>query len=257
MMKSRILLSGFLNLSLLVLVLIGLSCMAAPMGPTDTAPTSIAPQHIRDLSTEDLFKTMIIHDTSLQIPTTTPPASPTSHSSIPSTSSESNSIKVLEFLRLPSWLDYPVTQPNLVRFSTHAPPVLVSHNPSDVTRSIESHAFYTYYVRLNQNHDATRPPATGWGYWVRDWFSQISANTRADTTQQVAEEGKAAKRKAKKWALGLVEAQGGDGGTVVDEIEKSLEKTWSSWMVGFREATGYAVAPLGRVKPKILRRRRR
>lgn len=50
---------------MVVLVLCGSSCMAAPMGPGDATLAAPEPLHVRQLTTEELFKAMIVHDTEL------------------------------------------------------------------------------------------------------------------------------------------------------------------------------------------------
>ncbi|SJX65289.1 uncharacterized protein SRS1_16112 [Sporisorium reilianum f. sp. reilianum] len=251
-MKSKIFYMRLISLSVL-LVLSVLGCAAAPMVPGDTA--SRDPISTRDLSTEDLFKVMLLHDTSLHLPPS-PAAAPatavasTSHAA----AGEGSSInRLLASIRMPSWLDYSATQPTLVTFDPARPPVRLSHHADDIERAINSHAFNNYYLRLNRLDAASRPESTTWLETLHDLFRQVSYATRYAAAKQLAREGTQAKESARQWALRLAQKQGG-GAVLEAEIEQSLAKTWWWWKRGFTEATGYGMSVLTTDKPKVVRR---
>ncbi|TKY88438.1 hypothetical protein EX895_002790 [Sporisorium graminicola] len=214
--------------------------------------------HIRQLTSEELFKAMIVHDTSLHVPVSVVVASRGQQAAVAqAAATELSRIRqMLRFISLPSVIDYPVSQPTLVRFDETRPPVRLSHAESDIERAIQSHSFGHYHLRLNEIHDATRPPATTNLEAFSNWFSQLSYSTRLETARHVAQEASQARNSAQQWAFRLAARQ--TGARVVEaEIDKSLTNTWRLWNHGFIEATGYAMAALDRTKLNVFRRRRR
>ena len=199
------------------------------------ALTVTQPLEVRQLSTEELFKAILIHDT-LAPPSTRPPPPGLMASKPPRTGWAA--------LELPAFLDYPIfTSPSrLVTFDAGKQPVQLGTNPRDLSEAVRSFAFNSFYVRLNALQPSSAPQA----------LAAVKQPTVMQATRMVTKDALAAQERVRTWAQTWLR-QSTRREVKADEVERSLARSWGWWQRGLQEAMGFGYVPVDQMRAKILR----
>ncbi|KAJ9475794.1 Alpha-1,2 mannosyltransferase [Pseudozyma hubeiensis] len=251
---NRRLLDKAVTLAMIVLFSCSICILTLPVG-TGTSPprpprlTVSSPLSLDQLTTEELFKALLVHDSLLHTSQSTPPTTP--HMTGLLSPGSSTPRPGWSYYKLPAFLDYPLLSPrsHLVTFDASKPAVLLPLDPQETLSSIKSFTFNRFHSRLDSNHALTVKQAGS----EPSWLDRVQSSTKRTTLQQVAKEGLRAKIKAAEWAESM-KRQGGRGGWWDGEmVERSLERTWSMWLRGLSEASGYDYIPVEQITSKIQR----
>ncbi|GAC94746.1 alpha-1,2 mannosyltransferase [Pseudozyma hubeiensis SY62] len=253
---NRKLLDRAVALAVIVLFSFSICILSLPVRTGSSPPrparlTVSSPLSVDQLSTEELFKALLVHDSLLHTSqATTPPTTP--HVTGLLSPGSSTPRPGWSYYKLPAFLDYPILSPrsHLVTFDSSKPAVLLPLDPHETFSWIKSFTFNRFYSRLDSNHALTVKQTGS----EPSWLDRVQSSTKRATLQQVAKEGLRAKIKAAEWAESIKREGGrGDGWWDGEMVGRSLERTWSMWLRGLSEASGYDYIPVEQITSKIQR----
>jgi hypothetical protein len=193
---------------------------------------------IRDLSTTDLFKTLVIYDVQQR-----------AREGLQRASAKSG------FLPSLSGLNPFVTHDYVVRFDRNRPLVQLPSNRREVKESVIDLLHDRYYHQLNVNHDASfyrggeEPVAN-----VRSpdsAYMDIRPSTRRVTETQLTKQALEALGRTREWAK---EQERAHPGTMPQEaVDRALDWAWAVWLKGTGMGAGHADFPVDTIISKMAR----
>lgn len=203
--------------------------------------TSSEPIYMKDLSTEELFKALVLFESQRK-----------------KLEAASMGPKRIFGSSIPAFLDWPpfTTRPYLVGFDKTRPPVSFPVEAKDLRRSVEDYAFNKYFLALQHNHEASpykggdlelvkTGGSKGMGSATTGWAQKF-------TNSQVTKKGLMAIIKTREWADNIRSRH--PEMLPKDEVEAALVEGWRLWHNGLKIANGYAHIPVQEITAKLHRR---
>lgn len=194
--------------------------------------------NLHDLSTTDLFKTLVIYDVQQR------------------TREESQRASAQDgFLPSLSDMNPFVTHDYVVRLERNRPLVQLPSNRREVKESVIGLLNNRYYHQLNANHDASfykggeepvasvRSPDSAW--------MDIRPSTRRVTETQLTKQALEALGRTREWAK---EQERAHPGTMPNEaVDRALDWAWGVWLKGTGMGAGHADFPVDTIISKMAR----
>ncbi|SYW76972.1 uncharacterized protein UHO2_05689 [Ustilago hordei] len=211
--------------------------------PISASPgmTSSEPIYMKDLSTEELFKALVLFESNRK-----------------KLEAASMAQERIFGSSIPAFLNRPpfTTREYLVGFDKTRPPVSFPVEAEDLHRSVEEHAFKKYFLTFQHHHNASpykggdvKLVKTGgsesMGSATTGWAQEITKN-------QVAKEGLMAMSRTREWA-DKIQSRHPEMLPKV-EVDAALTKGWGLWHNGLKTASGYAYIPVQEIAAKLHRR---
>ncbi|KAJ1023619.1 hypothetical protein NDA18_004607 [Ustilago nuda] len=210
--------------------------ISAPPGMSNSEPI-----YIKDLSTEELFKSLVLFESQRK-----------------KLEAASMAQERIFGSSIPAFLNRPLftTREYLVGFDKTRPPVSFPVEAEDLHRSVEDHAFQKYFLTLQHHHNfnpykggdvmlVKTGGSKGMGSATTGWTQEITKN-------QLAKKGLVAMSRTRKWADNIRSRH--PEILPKDAVEAALAKGWRFWHNGLNTASGYAYIPIQDIAAKLHRR---